>query len=148
MWLDDDPMMVEDGHSAARGGIDPMLASERIRRIFDLVAASTSVIVFAPIFLVTSIAIKLESDGPIFIREPMFGHGNRRIQLFKFRLMSDCMTFPRLTRVGQILCGTGIGELPQLFNVLWGELSIIGRPPSPCANPLLSKGKPGMVQWD
>ena len=56
-----------------------MLASERINRIFDLVAAATSVILLAPIFLVTVIAIKLDSDGPIFIREPKFGHGNRRI---------------------------------------------------------------------
>ena len=53
----------------------------------------------------------------------------------------------RLTRVGRILCETGVDELPQLFNVLHGELSIIGPPPSPCPSPLLDKVKPGMVQW-
>ena len=119
-------------------------------RIFDFVAAVTAVILFAPIFLVTSIAIKLDSRGPIFIRQPKFGHGNRRIQLFKFRLVSGCGdgNIPvRLTRVGRILCETGVDELPQLFNVLRGELSIIGLPPSRCPNPLLNKVKPGMIQW-
>ena len=129
-----------------------MLASERINRIFDLVAAATSVILLAPIFLVTAIAIKLDSDGPIFIREPKFGHGNRKIQLFNFRFASargDGKTSAqRLTRIGQILGETGIDELPQLFNVLRGELSIIGPPPSRCPNPLLNKVKPGIVQWD
>ena len=130
-----------------------MLASERINRIFDLVAAATSVILLAPIFLVTVIAIKLDSDGPIFIREPKFGHGNRKIQLFYFRFASargdGKFSVQRLTRIGQALSETGIDELPQLFNVLRGELSIIGPPPSQSPNPLLNKVKPGMVsQWD
>jgi lipopolysaccharide/colanic/teichoic acid biosynthesis glycosyltransferase len=150
MRLDDDQLIVQGNPAAARGEAELMLGSERIHRMFDFVAAATGVILFAPIFLVTSIAIKLDSDGPIFIREPMFGHGNRRIQLLKFRLMSGCKdrkTPTRLTRVGQILCETGIDELPQLFNVLRGELSMIGPPPSPCPNPLLNKAKPGMIQW-
>jgi polysaccharide biosynthesis protein PslA len=125
-----------------------MFRSERIHRMFDFVAAATGVILLAPIFLVTAIAIKLDSDGPIFIREPKFGHGSRKIQLFKFRFMSQChSTPPRLTRIGQILPETSIDELPQLFNVLRGELSIIGPSPSPYPNPLLNEVKPGMVQW-
>jgi lipopolysaccharide/colanic/teichoic acid biosynthesis glycosyltransferase len=139
MWLDDDPLIAQDGHSAAQGGTDLMLALERINRIFDLVAAATSVTLLAPIFLITAIAIKLDSNGPIFVREPMFGHGNQRIKLFKFRFVS--------TRIGQALSETGIHELPQLFNVLRGELSIVGPPPSPCFNPLLNKVKPGVIQW-
>jgi lipopolysaccharide/colanic/teichoic acid biosynthesis glycosyltransferase len=122
-----------------------------MHRILDLAAAVTGVILLAPILLVTAIAIRLDSDGPIFIREPKFGHGNRKIQLFKFRFMSvrrDGNTRERLTRIGQILSETGIDELPQLFNVLRGELSMIGPPPSPCPNPpLLNKIKPGMIQW-
>ena len=151
MRLDDDQLIVQGSPVVARDGVEPMLGSERIHRVFDFVAAATGVIFFAPIFLVTSIAIKLDSDGPIFIREPMFGHGNRRIQLFKFRLISGCKerkTPARLTPVGQILCQTGIDKLPQLFNVLRGELSIIGPPPSLCPNPLLNKVKPGMIQRD
>jgi lipopolysaccharide/colanic/teichoic acid biosynthesis glycosyltransferase len=151
MGLDDDQLIVQGSAAEARGGAEPMLGSGRIQRVFDFVAAATGVVFFAPIFLVTSIAIKLGSNGPIFIREPMFGHGNRRIQLFKFRLMSGCKdrTTPGwLTPVGQILCETGIDELPQLFNVLLGELSLIGPAPSPCPNPLLNKVRPGMIQWE
>jgi len=143
MWLDDGP-------AAARGGAKLMSGSERIRRMLDFAAAATGVILLAPIFLVTATAIKLDSDGPIFIREPMFGHGNRRIQLLKFRLVSGCGdgNIPaHLTRLGRVLCETGIDELPQLFNVLRGELSIIGPPPSRCPKPLLNKIKPGMIQW-
>jgi len=146
MRLDDDDLIVQGGRVVARGGAEPMLGSERIHRMFDLVAAATGVILLAPIFLITAVAIKLDSDGPIFIREPKFGYGNRKIQLFKFRLMS-ARRGATLTRVGQFLSETGIDELPQLFNVLRGELCIIGPPPTPCPSPLLSKVKPGMIQW-
>jgi polysaccharide biosynthesis protein PslA len=133
MWLDDNPFIVPHSRSAARGESELMSWSEHIHRTFDFAAAVTGVILLAPILLVTAIAIKLDSDGPIFIREPKFGHGNRKIQLFKFRLMSarrDGNTRERLTRIGQILSEIGIDEVPQLFNVLRGELSIIGPPPS------------------
>jgi lipopolysaccharide/colanic/teichoic acid biosynthesis glycosyltransferase len=148
MRLDDDQLIVQGIPVVARGGAEPMLGSERIHSVVDFVAAATAVMFFAPIFLVTSIAIKLDSDGPIFIRESRYGLYNRRIELFKFRLMSGCKTPARLTRIGQILSETGIEELPQLFNVLRSELSIIGPPPSPCPNPLQNKVKPGMIQLD
>jgi lipopolysaccharide/colanic/teichoic acid biosynthesis glycosyltransferase len=150
MSLDDNPLIVPHSRSPARGGSELLLGSAPIHRVFDFAAAAMGVILLAPIFLVTSVAIKLDSDGPIFIREPMFGRGNRRIQLLKFRMVSgygDGNTPTRLTRVGRILCETGIDELPQLFNVLRGELSIIGPPASPCPKPLLNKIKPGMIQW-
>ena len=79
MWSENDPLIVQDSRSAARGGTKLVLWSEGIYRILDFVAAVTAVILFAPIFLVTSIAIKLNSRGPIFIRQPKFGPGNRRI---------------------------------------------------------------------
>ena len=150
MWLDKNPFNVPHSRSVGRGGSELMLGSEPIHRVLDFAAAAMGVILLAPIFLITAIAIKLDSDGPIFAREPMFGHGNRRIQLLKFRMVSgygDGNTPARLTRLGRILCETGIDELPQLFNVLRGELSIIGPPPSPCSKPLLNKIKPGMIQW-
>ena len=79
MRVDDDQLIVQGNATEGRGGAEPMLGSERIQGVFDFVAAATGIILFAPIFLVTSIAIKLDSNGPIFIREPMFGHSNRRI---------------------------------------------------------------------
>jgi hypothetical protein len=81
-------MRLDDGPAATRGGTKLMLGPERIRRMLDFLAAATGLILLAPIFLVTAIAINLDSEGPIFVREPMFGHGNRRIQLLKFRLVS------------------------------------------------------------
>ena len=102
-------------------GINP-----RIHRLFEFAAAATAVILLPPIFLVTSIAIKLDSRGPIFIREPQFEHSNRLIQVFKFRFVTTCTEssiYERLTRIGRVLRGTGIDELPHLFNVLRGEMS-------------------------
>jgi lipopolysaccharide/colanic/teichoic acid biosynthesis glycosyltransferase len=148
MRLDDNPSIVPHSRSVTRGGSELMLWSDHIRRAFDFAAAAVGVIVLAPIFLITTVAIKLDSDGPIFVREPMLGHGNRRIHLFKFRFVSTHeggdTAFP--TRIGQALSETGIHELPQLFNVLRGELSFIGPPPSRSPNPLLNKVKPGMIQ--
>ena len=102
-----------------------------IKRAFDIVTAATSLILLSPILLIASVAIKLNSRGPIFIRGTLYGSDNRAIQVLKFRLMTvpaagDRFS-PSLTRVGQILGQTGIDELPQLFNVLRGEISIIGR---------------------
>jgi lipopolysaccharide/colanic/teichoic acid biosynthesis glycosyltransferase len=145
--LRDNPFIVRHSRSAARGESELMSWSEHLLRTFDFAAAALGAILLALIFLVTAIAIKLDSDGPIFIREPKFGYGNQKIQLFKFRLMSARRS-GTLTRIGQFLSETGIDELPQLFNVLRGELSIIGPPPSPRPNPLLNKVKPGMIQWD
>ena len=107
---------------------DLMFEPPRIHRIIDFVAAVIGLMLFAPILLITSIAIKLESRGPVFIREPVVGCNNQMIKALKFRFMRvDCPSPPqRLTRVGLILCETGIDELPQLFNVLRGEMSTAG----------------------
>ena len=78
-------------HDSAGARNDPTVAfgiKARIYRVFDFAAAATGVILFAPIFLVTSIAIRLDSRGPIFIREPQFGRNNQVIQIFKFRFVS------------------------------------------------------------
>jgi lipopolysaccharide/colanic/teichoic acid biosynthesis glycosyltransferase len=105
--------------------------NERVKRLFDIVAATMGLILFSPILLVTSIAIKLVSQGPIFIRETLYGYNNRAIQVLKFRVVTACAEGnridPRVIQVAQILSQTGIDELPQLFDVLRGEMSIVGR---------------------
>jgi lipopolysaccharide/colanic/teichoic acid biosynthesis glycosyltransferase len=99
------------------------------RRALDAAAATTMLLCFAPILLITLVAIRLDSGGPVLIRETRRDCTNRAIQIFKFRLVAvdsenDCSS-QRLTRVGLILSQTGIGELPQLVNVLRGEISFI-----------------------
>ena len=110
-------------------GTDPRMRPvfPRIHPAFDFAVAAIGLIVLAPIFLVTSIAIKLDSRGPIFIREPKVGHNNQVIQVFKFRCVAahaESNLCQHLTRIGQVLGETGIDQLPQLFNVLRGEISI------------------------
>jgi polysaccharide biosynthesis protein PslA len=99
----------------------------RIRRTLEFAAAAAAVILLAPIFLMTSIAIKLDSHGPIFIREPQLGPSNRVIQVFTFRCVTtraERSIWPRPPWIGLVLGGTGVDLLPQLFNVLRGETSL------------------------
>ena len=127
------------------------------KRVFDIVVATLKIVLFAPILLITSIAIKLDSPGPILIRETLFGYRKRAIRVHRFRFVTHCAETrpiaPRLTRVGRTLRQTGIGELPRLFSVLLGDMSIIGPPPFlnqqdfsefPPAS-LLENVKPGMI---
>ena len=104
---------------------------ERVKRVIDIVAATVSLILFSPILLITSIAIKLDSQGPIFIREVRYGYNNRAIQVLKFRVATTCVEGSRITarvtQLGQMVRQSGIDELPQFLNVLRGEMSIVGR---------------------
>ena len=115
-----------------------------------MAAATMGLTLFSPLLLITSIAIKLDAPGPILVRETLYGYKNRPIQILGFRLVATCTendrTSPRLTRVGRILSQTGIDELPRLFNVLRGEMSIVGPPPCPRRDALLNRVKPGMTR--
>jgi lipopolysaccharide/colanic/teichoic acid biosynthesis glycosyltransferase len=109
------------------------LGMERFaKRLFDIVAASASLVLLSPIILVVSAAIKLDSRGPIFSREALYGYGNS-IRVIKFRSVPARQETDqpnlRLTRVGRIIRRSGIDELPQLLNVLRGEMSVVGPRP-------------------
>jgi Undecaprenyl-phosphate glucose phosphotransferase len=108
--------------------------------IFDKVVALSALILLAPIMVVAAIAIKLESKGPVFFMQNRHGFNNELIKIYKFRSMRTDMLDhhavkqvtrddPRVTRVGKFIRKTSIDELPQLFNVLKGELSIVGPRP-------------------
>ena len=128
MGLHSDQSTGRDGHALARGDTGPMFGLvPYIHRIFDFVLAAMGVMLFSPILLITSIAIKLKSQGPIFARKPQFGYSNRAIKVLKFRLERDGNSNNpvHLTGVGLVLSQTGIDELPKLFNVLRGEMSIV-----------------------
>ena len=97
------------------------------KRVLDIVLASIGLILFAPIFLLVSLAISFDSEGSIFIREALPGNQVFRVLKFRVAFAAGNRKNPRMTRVGQILSLTGIDELPQLINVLRGEMSIVGR---------------------
>jgi lipopolysaccharide/colanic/teichoic acid biosynthesis glycosyltransferase len=96
---------------------------QRIYRVFEFAAAATGVVLLAPIFLVAAIAIKLDSRGPIFIRDSQLGRSNRAVPVFRFRLAKSGV-WQRPNLIGLVLNGTGVDQLPQLFNVLIGEMSL------------------------
>jgi lipopolysaccharide/colanic/teichoic acid biosynthesis glycosyltransferase len=96
---------------------------QRTCRVFEFAAAATGVVLLAPIFLMAAIAIKLDSRGPIFIRDSQLGRGSRGVPVFRFRLAKRGIQ-QRPNLIGLVLNGTGVDQLPQLFNVLIGEMSL------------------------
>lgn len=113
-----------------------------LKRIFDVVVALIGLIIFGPLFIVIPILIKLDSPGPIFYRAPRVGKDGRLFRMYKFRTMvadaekiGPAITYrsdPRITRVGAMLRRRRLDEIPQLLNVLKGEMSMVGpRPEAP-----------------
>jgi len=113
-----------------------------VKRIFDFIVSLVVIFIALPIWLVVALAIKIDSPGPIFYRGVRVGKNGRIFSIFKFRTMvleaPNCGpgitrdSDPRITRVGRILRKFKIDEMPQLINVLKGEMSIMGsRPEDP-----------------
>ena len=122
-----------------------------IKRIIDVVLASIALVVLSPIFLIIALAIKLESKGPVFFKHTRIGKDGKIIKLYKFRSMVTnaeelikaftpeqmkeykenykLTNDPRITKVGKFLRKTSLDELPQLLNIIKGDLTIIGPRP-------------------
>ena len=122
----------------SRGPLNLMNSLQK--RMLDLVVAVVALIVLSPLLLVVAIAIKLEGPGPVFFRQLRVGQGNRQFRIFKFRSMhagsgdasgtrSTGRDDERITRVGRFIRRTSIDELPQLFNVIRGDMSMVGPRP-------------------
>jgi Undecaprenyl-phosphate glucose phosphotransferase len=138
----------------------------------DRAIALIAIIVLSPVMLVVALAVRCESKGPIIFRQKRFGFNNELVQVFKFRSMYTDMSDasasklvtkgdPRVTKVGRIIRKTSLDELPQLFNVLQGQLSLVG--PRPHATQAKAAGtlydevidgyfarhkvKPGITGW-
>ena len=110
-----------------------------IKRLVDIVAASIGLLLFSPLFLILAVLIKLDSSGPVLFRQERVGQGFTPFRIYKFRTMAAdraneglCITGrndARITRVGQWLRATKLDELPQLLNVLIGDMSLVGPRP-------------------
>lgn len=111
------------------------------KRFCEIVLSIIAIVVLSPVFAITALAIKLESDGPAIFKQDRLGLNGKVFKIYKFRSMcqgaehtgtgvysgADDM---RVTKVGKIIRATSIDELPQLFNILKGDMSFIGpRPP-------------------
>ncbi len=113
-----------------------------VKRIFDILVSSTAILALSPILIGFAIAIRLDSKGPAIFKQERIGLGNRHFMILKFRSMRTDMQDlagsklterddPRISRIGAYIRRTSIDELPQLFNVLRGEMSIVGPRPHP-----------------
>jgi len=110
-----------------------------VKRMIDLLLTIPLLILFVPLFLILGIVIKLESEGPVFFRQDRLGFRGKVFRIFKFRTMlnisqkptSDFLhkNDPRITRSGNVLRKYRLDELPQLINVLKGEMSLVGPRP-------------------
>jgi sugar transferase (PEP-CTERM system associated) len=140
-----------------------------VKRVFDLVVSMALLIVALPLMLLTALAIRFESQGPVIYRQERVGQGGRVFTVLKFRSMAQDAEKdgkprwaqtddPRVTRIGRFIRKTRIDELPQLLNVLRGDMSFVGpRPERPNFVEELSKSipyygvrhsvKPGVTGW-
>jgi len=118
------------------------------KRVLDLIIASSMSFVLSPLFLVATMLVWLESSGPVLFRQQRVGQNGQEFTLYKFRTMIDkhrvadrqiWLADPELTRTGKLLRRLKIDELPQLLNVLKGNMSVVGPRPG---LPNLA-GKPG-----
>lgn len=124
---------------------------EFIKRLIDIIVSSLGLVILSPILLIVVISIKLESKGPIFFSQKRIGINGNEFNMFKFRSMVvnaeelkeklasknemsgpmfKMKDDPRITKVGKFIRKTSIDEIPQLFNVLKGEMSLVGPRPS------------------
>ena len=110
------------------------------KRVLDLVLAVPMIVLLSPLLILLAIVIKLDTRGPVLFRQERLGRGNRLFKLVKFRSMhvKDCDARGttstsrgdvRVTRIGRFIRATSMDELPQLLNVLWGDMSLVGPRP-------------------
>jgi lipopolysaccharide/colanic/teichoic acid biosynthesis glycosyltransferase len=122
-----------------------------VKRAVDLVFSTVALVVLLPLIALVALGIKLDTPGPVFFRQERVGLGGRRFRMWKFRSMTadaeareaelahlniygdgtfKLRSDPRVTRAGRILRRTSLDELPQLINVLRGEMSLVGPRPA------------------
>lgn len=128
-------------HRTSKPTVDePSKVLLRTKRALDMLGAGLGLLILAPLLIGIAVAIKASSPGPIFFRQKRYGYHNRRFWIYKFRTMhthlgdqkGTCQTTtddPRVTSIGRILRKSSLDELPQLINVLKGDMSLVGPRP-------------------
>jgi putative colanic acid biosysnthesis UDP-glucose lipid carrier transferase len=153
LWiLDQGPMRLLErpfGLTSRKAAIElrrpPMTTFEQgMKRAFDMLIAAFSLVLLSPLLLMTAILVKLESPGPVIFRQNRRGRDGKPFTIYKFRSMRVMengsqirqarRNDPRVTRIGAVIRRTSIDELPQLFNVLKGDMSLIGPRPHALAH--------------
>jgi lipopolysaccharide/colanic/teichoic acid biosynthesis glycosyltransferase len=163
-WTAEQWHQAKQEYFTVRQGIQVQLA---IKRILDVIVASISLIILLPVLAIIAIAIRLDSSGPILFLQERSGQFGKPFYIYKFRTMIDgaihvgtgLNTFdgdPRITSVGKFLREYHLDELPQLWNVLCGEMSLVG--PRPLLSSFLSTYNnwekrrllmpPGITAWE
>ena len=139
------------------------------KNVFDLTFSILLLLVFSPLILAISLVIKLTSSGPVFFKQKRIGKNGKYFSIIKFRTMivnaenigtglDSYDDDPRVTRVGRILRNSSLDELPQLFNILSGNMSFVGPRPPTTYHPYMYedyprdkkqrfKIKPGITGW-
>ncbi len=114
-----------------------------VKRLLDVIISLAGLILLSPLFLIISLLIRLDSKGPIIFGQARLGYDGKTFEIHKFRTMVDGApnmgsglftneTDPRITKIGSFLRRTSLDELPQLINLLRGDMSLVGpRPPVP-----------------
>lgn len=127
---------------ASLGPPSRRLGYETVKRVCDIIGSITLTLLGLPLFLLLALMVKLDSDGPVLFCQERIGERGRPFRMYKFRTMRHASSGyeyspressdPRITRVGRFLRKTSLDELPQLFNVLKGDMSLVGpRPEMP-----------------
>ena len=117
------------------------LFNDFLKRLFDIASSLVAIILLTPLWIIVSVLIKCDSKGPVFFRQGRRTKGGRVFEMLKFRSMVvdaekqgaglfNYKDDPRVTKMGRFLRDSSIDELPQLFNILKGDMSVVG--PRPC----------------
>jgi lipopolysaccharide/colanic/teichoic acid biosynthesis glycosyltransferase len=150
IWAEEKWKEVEQAYLNDRQGMRIYLA---FKRLLDVLVSGILCLLLLPVFAIVALAVRLSSPGPILFRQERLGRLGTKFQIYKFRSMIDgavhqgagLATFkddPRVTPVGQFLREYHLDELPQLFNVLLGDMSLVG------PRPLMFSALPTFTEWE